>query len=416
MADPLDSRALLALVTSVAPSVHGSSPLPRTTDAAAALVHVIHVALDFRLAPSTPTQADVAAGAQDDLTEAAGDGDNDDARSETTTAVDPDEGPVSENVLPASWNARGEDSYMFEYRHPQSAMTFRVRVGRMGNRIQVDAMPEDGVPHTISLVVNDLLDPSAFPVPSGQAANAEGEAQAHALGFRSLDAVRTFVAQYNREIIARLIPGLQKDGYRAPQTTSAPGPSSQRDRPPQQPEPSGGPARPSPFHDPLHPAAAPAGVPAASIGHRDLDPMGGRIGPGFSRPDFDRGGGMLVDFNHPLFDGRRGGQQQGPGGSINPAGARWDPVGPGGPLGPRFPSAGGNPLGGFGVTDPEWGDEMPPPGERGPDLSGRFGPRRGGGGGGGLGGPGMGGGFGGLGGFGGGRGGGGFGGGGGMFM
>jgi hypothetical protein len=127
---------------------------------------------------------------------------------------------------------------------------------------------------------------------------------------------------------------------------------------------------------------------------------------------------MLVDFNHPLFDGRRGGgQEQGPGGSINPPGARWDPVGPGGPLGPRFPSAGGNPLGGFGVGDREWGDELPPPGEHGPDLSGRFGPRRGGGGGGGLGGPGMGGGFGGLGGFGGGRGGGGgFGGGGGMFM
>ncbi len=141
MTDPLDPRALLALVASLAPSVHGSSALPRATDAAAALVHAIHTALDFRLAPGTPTPQTQHGDVQDEPT----DGDasvDDDARSETTTAVDPDEGQAPENVLPANWNARGEDSYMFEYRHPQSAMTFRVRVGRMGNRIQIDGMPE----------------------------------------------------------------------------------------------------------------------------------------------------------------------------------------------------------------------------------------------------------------------------------
>ncbi|GMK58008.1 hypothetical protein CspeluHIS016_0500400 [Cutaneotrichosporon spelunceum] len=420
MSDPLASSALLALLVSLTPSVHASSPLPRPTDAAAALVHAIHTALDFRLIPATRTQQDTDTAVQDEPIgpDAAAD---DDTQSETATAVDPDEGQPPANALPASWNARGEESYMFEYRHAQSAMMFRVRVGRMGNRIQVDAMPEDGAPHTISLLVNDLLDTAAFPIPAGQAANsanAEDGTQARALGFRSQDAVRTFVDQYNRDIITRLIPGLQKEGYRAPSTSSAP--RVPRPDRPHQPEPSGGPARPSPLIDPLHPAAGPAGVPAASVGHRDLDPLGGRTGPGFNRPDFDRGGGMLVDFNHPLFDGRRGnGQEQGPGGSMNPPGSRWDPVGPAGPLGPRFPSASGNPLGGFGSSDPEWGDEMPPPGEHGPDPSGRFGPRRGGGGGGGFGGPGMGGGFGGLGGFGGGGGGrfgGGGGGGGGMFM
>jgi hypothetical protein len=99
--------------------------------------------------------------------------------------------------------------------------------------VRLTANTQDGAPHTISLLVNDLLDTAAFPVPPGQAANAEGDAQARALGFRSLDAcvslsligptdstadrsVRTFVAQYDRDIIARLIPGLQKEGYRAP--------------------------------------------------------------------------------------------------------------------------------------------------------------------------------------------------------
>lgn len=141
----------------------------------------------------------------------------------------------------------------------------------------------------------------------------------------------------------------------------------------------------------------------------------------------DASGGMLVDFNHPLFAGRRGsGERPDP---SHPAGARWDPVGPHGPTGPRFPG-GSNPLGGVGVTDPEWnrfGDEMPPPGEDGPDMGlgpfggpnagpggarfggaggGRFGPGRGGFGSGGLGSGGFG-----SGGFGGGMGGGG-----GMFM
>jgi hypothetical protein len=136
---------------------------------------------------------------------------------------------------------------------------------------------------------------------------------------------------------------------------------------------------------------------------------------------------MYVDFNHPLFDSRRRGNpdMNGPGGSIQPPGSRWDPVGPGsGGMG-GFPGAGRNPMGGMGVGDPDF-DELLPPGQHGPDLSGTGGPlgmgtgigRGRGGGPGGAGG--MGGGFGGLGGpprFGGGGGGGGFGGGsGGMFM
>lgn len=128
---------------------------------------------------------------------------------------------------------------------------------------------------------------------------------------------------------------------------------------------------------------------------------------------------MYMDFNHPLFDGRRNGGpgNMGPGGSINPPGARWDPVGPGFGGEPRYPGTGGNPLGGIGRGDDGFGDEMPPPGEFGPDL-GRMGGLGGRGGRGGLGGgPGAFGGLGGGGGAGGGRfGGGGFGGGGGMYM
>ena len=98
---------------------------------------------------------------------------------------------------------------------------------------------------------------------------------------------------------------------------------------------------------------------------------------------------MYVDFNHPLFDSRRRNDPDmtGPGGSIQPPGSRWDPVGPGMGTG-GFPGAGRNPMGGMGVGDPDF-DELLPPGQYGPDLGGTGGPLgmgRGGGRGGGMGG------------------------------
>jgi hypothetical protein len=80
---------------------------------------------------------------------------------------------------------------------------------------------------------------------------------------------------------------------------------------------------------------------------------------------------MLVDFNHPLFAGRRPGDDRtGPGGMMQPPGARWDPVGPGfGVPGSGRPGIGGGPEG---RGDPSMGDpdfdELLPPGEYGPDL------------------------------------------------
>jgi hypothetical protein len=110
-------------------------------------------------------------------------------------------------------------------------------------------------------------------------------------------------------------------------------------------------------------------------------------------------GGMTIG---PEYFARRriDDREQGPGGLINPPGARWDPVGPA-IGGDGFPRVGGNPLNGQGVGDPDF-DELLPPGERGPDLRmpGSGGRRPFGGPGyGGIGG--MGGGFGGLGGAGG---------------
>ncbi|KAK8864213.1 hypothetical protein IAR55_001459 [Kwoniella newhampshirensis] len=428
MSDPLDTTALLRLLPDLLPR-STTSPLPNATDVIAALVHTIHTSLQFRLiSPSSSSSSSSSTSNQatssqtpsgDTEIDTSTEGDIDDGASETTTAVDQDEEPeaVGSNTalarLGEGWNSRGEDSYSFEYRHEQSAMTFRVRVGRMGGRVQIDAMAEDGAPNTISVVLTDLVNPSSFPVPSSATAssssgsNPSPEAPARAVGLKSIAGVKTFVDQYKRDIIAKLLPGLQVPGY---QEASG---SNPRNPPPSAPSHEPAPARPAPPTSLIDPLRNPHPSNPLSVGRRDLDPFSSLQPPGLFNPNRD-GGGMLVDFNHPLFDSRRRDRDPdmfGPGGGIQPPGARWDPVGPS-VGGPRFPGPGGNPLGGVGVGGDRWGDELPPPGEFGPDL-GRSGP-------GGLGGPrgrgrGCGGGFGGGGGgFGG--GGSGFGGGGGMYM
>ncbi|TYJ53760.1 hypothetical protein B9479_005599 [Cryptococcus floricola] len=429
MASPLDPNALLNTLQGLLPR-GTTSPLPHPTDSPAALVHAIHTALGFRLVPSQTFHPHPTPGPNDDQEE-----DVDDNQSEIT-AVDPDptDDAPTPNALGQDWNTRGEDSYTFEYRHAQSAMVFRVRVGRMGGRVQVDAMAEDGEPHNLSLVLADLVQPASFPIPSpataSSADSSDGGDAAKKLGFKSLTDVETFAERYDRDIVSKLLPGLDIPGH-----TQPPSNSRQPPNPPGSSNPAATrPTYPSLLDDP----PLRSGINPASIGHRDLDPFSGlRPGAGFN-PGSD-GGGMLVDFNHPLFAGRRQGEGgglggglggddiTGPGGSVQPPGARWDPVGPAsGGIGPR-PTPGGFGGGVGGGRSDRWGDELAPPGEFGPDLGqGQLGGRGSGqnGGPGGFGG-GFGGGLGGLGGRGGrgGGGGGGFGGlgggggfGGGMYM
>lgn len=138
MPNPLELNSVLTLLSTLLPR-STTSPLPQPTDVIAALVHAIHTALDFRLVnqrqpPSTlPTTSN--ANSEDDAI--------DDGASETETAVDNEEDTSqAEGSLGSEWNGRGEDSYSFEYRHAQSSLTFRVRVGRMGGRVQIDATAE----------------------------------------------------------------------------------------------------------------------------------------------------------------------------------------------------------------------------------------------------------------------------------
>jgi proteasome inhibitor subunit 1 (PI31) len=146
MSNPLSTSNILQTLPTLLPT-GTSSPLPRPTDAIAALVHTIHTNLDFRLISPAPALATSSTTPNDSEHEGDDDIDIDDTASETPTAVDQEdndtgEAQAQEGRLPEGWNARGEDSYTFEYRHEQSSLVFRIRVGRMGGRVQIDAMAE----------------------------------------------------------------------------------------------------------------------------------------------------------------------------------------------------------------------------------------------------------------------------------
>lgn len=215
--------------------------------------------------------------------------------------------------------------------------------------------------------------------------------------FISRGRINDLSSLFRINIVQKLAPGIQKEGYEASQTTVDPPSRSDETRSPRSDplrdvrEP---PARPYPFDDPL--AAAPRrprpvgdfpppdfedeyemqrpprGMPGGyggrqplGIGDRDLYPPGLgphdplRMGPGSG--GFRGGGGMHPTFDDPLFGGQGGGDTYDP---RAPPGARYDPVGPGdgppnmrggprSPGGPRGPGGGfgGNPFGGFGGGD-----------------------------------------------------------------
>lgn len=148
MSNPLDAISLLRLLNDLLPR-SSSSRLPQPTDAVAVLIHTIHTALQFRLIPgSTPSTSTHPAPAPAQTSHTLVRAVEDDSMSETTAVDREDEdtgegGSGSGGVegrLEEGWNSRGEDSYVFEYRHEQSSMVFRIRVGRMGGRVQIDAM------------------------------------------------------------------------------------------------------------------------------------------------------------------------------------------------------------------------------------------------------------------------------------
>lgn len=205
-------------------------------------------------------------------------------------------------------------------------------------------------------------------------------------GFISSNRINDLVSQFKLQILQKLVPGLQKDGYLEEDIRDATA-SSSNDRPPT----TGGAARPrgsipdnAPPHERLYqpPPTFPRDNPL-QIGRRDLDPI--PMHP-FSPPSLfgqpSSGDGMFVGPDHPIWAGRNPGgpghfpDERGPWGGDGylpqmgaPPGARFDPIGPdtglGPGLGPFPPGRGGQGNRPGGLRGPHAGpdnDEFMPPG------------------------------------------------------
>ncbi|KAF7510377.1 hypothetical protein GJ744_006656 [Endocarpon pusillum] len=290
--------------------------------------------------------------------------------------------------LPAEWDA--PSTYAFRYAHAQSSMEFLVKVSRLGSKVLIFALavPDDKTA-SFEIKVQDYVSEGSI----RESTSCSDINSAMKNVFVSSERIADLSSLFKVNIIQKLAPGIQKEGYEETSTTTEQPRRHDETRPPERdplhddrPEP----ARPYPFNDPL--AAAPRrpippgdfpppdfedeyemnrpprGLPGfgergpLNIGERDLYPPGLgphdplRIGPGGGGLG---GGGMHPTFDDPLFAGQGGARPYDP---RAPPGARYDPVGPGdGPPnlrgGPRFPGGrgggnmGGNPFGGFGSGD-----------------------------------------------------------------
>jgi proteasome inhibitor subunit 1 (PI31) len=174
------------------------------------------------------------------------------------------------------------------------------------------------------------------------------------------------------KIIQKLIPGLRKDGYAEQSEDASSNSTTTQPRPenagPSRPRPEAPPYAPDrPGHFPYNSPVSPENP--LSIGRRDLEPFPSN--PFAPPPLFapNRGDGMFVGPDHPIFGGGRigGVGGRGPWGGDGflppmgaPPGARFDPVGPG--IGP-FPGRGGlgNLPGRGNLRGPD-NDEFMPPG------------------------------------------------------
>lgn len=358
--------------------------------------------------------------------------------------------------LPARWNA-SFNTYSFVYAHAQSALRFVVRVDRLGAKAEIRGLAagDDRIAR-LELVIRDFVSSAALPVrialvggdaaadarrrrssagnasrrgSGGVGGGGEGDVEAsnnttESTSSGEIEEDRSDLPQKLRDvmisearvadlaslikvqIVQKLLPSLQKEGYEeeaSPDDRAAREDADETGRrgPPRQPPSGGGggipglpqPARPYPFDDPLdpqprnptvpsgdfpppgfedpydinRPPRGSAGVPQplggggrtpfGNIGQDDLNPPplgprdpfhpgGGLAGPGLPRPGGGRG--MHPTFDDPLFGGGGGFGGIGGGDDLDdlqvPPGARYDPLGPGGL--PRLGGRGGGRGGG----------------------------------------------------------------------
>ncbi|KAI9272605.1 PI31 proteasome regulator N-terminal-domain-containing protein [Sporodiniella umbellata] len=267
--DPLDPSLVLHTASKLV------SRLESANDALALALHSIVLCVGFRFA-----------------------GIGDDARQE---------GDGTRRELPTDWNQTGPHHYQFRYSHPQSSLTFVIKLVRMGDKsIVLGTGINDNKIAQVDFLTKDYTSDSFFPNDLSE------DPLVH--GFISTSRFHDFIKLIKLNIIQHLIPGLNKPGYEdsRPDVSrpDAPRQETQRNE-----------AYRGDESNPL------------SVGRDDLHPFGNRLRlPGSG--GIGSSGGMHVGPSHPMF-GTGGyhdpfgssGRENLPRGAV-PPGARFDPIHP----------------------------------------------------------------------------------------
>ena len=249
--------------------------------------------------------------------------------------------------LPSEWNTISNSDYAFKYKHSQSSMEYLLKVGKLGSKavVQGIGIGDDKVA-SFDVAVKEFVSESSLPF-TLPPETSELESTSSLQGvFITAGRIGDFSALVKLQLLQKLIPGLQKEGYqesaqaaeerihaadRREQVTERERQSPQMPQDPQPP-----PAVPRPLGDPLaapprRPYRGPDFEPPGfedehgilrppgggrtypgerqplNIGERDLYPPG--LGPhdplriGGPRGGFQGGGGMHPTFDDPLFGG-----------------------------------------------------------------------------------------------------------------
>ncbi|KAG9247685.1 PI31 proteasome regulator N-terminal-domain-containing protein [Calycina marina] len=293
------------------------------------------------------------------------------------------------------------NSYEFLYAHTQSSMEYKVKVAREGDHAIISGIALGGERRLgkgeFEITAKEYVYNRALPlkVPKTE----EGEEDRSGLEgklkgiFVSTTRMEDLASQFKLNIIQKLMPSLQKEGYEEAAAVGAQVAREEREQevedrrnPPLPHDPAREPARPHHFNDPLAAAPRPRPQPDGfipdfddeydlnrplrgmtptfpgadgralfGIGHDDLyphglgphDPLRGSFVPGGGFGGGSGNGGMYPDFNSPLFGG---GQRPNFNDPRAPPGARYDPPGP-----TQAPQGGyrrpPNPYDGFGGND-----------------------------------------------------------------
>lgn len=288
--------------------------------------------------------------------------------------------------LPSTWN-RSLSSHCFVYAHEQSSMRFVIRVDRMGSKIEIRGLGlGDERIARFDITTRDYVSAAALPIRITITDDAQGQGgeedrtdlpEKLSKVFISEERIADLASLLKINIIQRLIPGLQKEGYqeeenpddraarqdadeagrRAGGGSRQPGPP-----PPTMPNPMPDPAQPYPYPHDLDPPPARRPIPAGD----------------FPPPDFEdeyeinrhpRAGGLPGLGGGPNMGGGRSDYGRS---DLYPAGlGPDDPIrgsfAPPGPLGglPRPGGRGGGPggfggggLGGTGGMHPTFDDPL----------------------------------------------------------